>query len=346
VRMSLIVYNGGLLKVNGKLATSQSCCCGGGGGTYASVWKIDPSDGTILETYDTGDDTYGIAFDSNGDVFIVGYRANNYSMWKIDVSESTIGGFYDSGGNLLDIGLDSNDYINFCGEVISTKGVWSITSAKAARWDYAPDSGIFFERLQIDSANDDVYVCGDTADPTASDNFVRFQADGTFEWGADEGVFDIHDFFIGGTYAVYCRGIDPLYSILYKNKSDGTLGYTPADHTSINTMAITFDGTNIFSMSNTNSGGGSYIWKCSTAGTYIAKSDGYTLGWRNSEMDIDMDTSGNAYGVGGHNNTGNYSVFAVDNDCDILWTANTGLDTHRVLVVGGYLWVTGQRVAL
>ena len=26
--MSLIVYNGGLLKVNGKLATSQSCCCG------------------------------------------------------------------------------------------------------------------------------------------------------------------------------------------------------------------------------------------------------------------------------------------------------------------------------
>lgn len=59
-----------------------------------SVWKLD-SDGNLLDSWDTGNDTYQVAIDGSDNVYVGGLASGGYSIWKI--ASGSISGFFNAG---------------------------------------------------------------------------------------------------------------------------------------------------------------------------------------------------------------------------------------------------------
>ncbi|KKK64496.1 hypothetical protein LCGC14_2983590, partial [marine sediment metagenome] len=79
-RQSLAVDSSGNLYMAGSRKT------GGFNGEDYSVIKIDSSDGSILDVYDTGAATKSIAIDSNDNIFVVGTASGGKILWKLNTS--------------------------------------------------------------------------------------------------------------------------------------------------------------------------------------------------------------------------------------------------------------------
>ncbi|MFA5163808.1 MAG: SBBP repeat-containing protein [Patescibacteria group bacterium] len=102
------------------------------GGSWKSVWKLNSS-GSILWSYDTGDDAYGIAVDEEGNVYVAGANSDLKSVWKLDSSGSIILPFpFNTGSDTYSIavGTDGNVYVG------GYEYVWVLDSLGVLSWSF------------------------------------------------------------------------------------------------------------------------------------------------------------------------------------------------------------------
>lgn len=151
-----------------------------------SVWKLDGSDGSELDAYNTGDDTRRIAIDGSDNVYVTGERATldpeaepvvYSSIWCLD-SNLDLNWSVDTGDDTADVDVGSS-YAFVVGDKVGGENLWRLDIA-----DGGNITGIDTPRTNSPAA-----VAADGSDNVYADAYVtgaykmrKFNSALTLQW--------------------------------------------------------------------------------------------------------------------------------------------------------------------
>lgn len=306
----------------------------------ASVWKCeeDSDRASVVWVYDTGADTYGIAVDGSGNVYVAGDRSGNKSVWKLDSSGNLVWD-YDTGDRAAGIAVDSSGNVYIAGKRSGNKSVWKLDSDGNLDWDY--DTGDWTARIAVDSSGN-VYVVGDRS---SNVNVWKLDSSGSLDWSYDTGINAANDVTIDGSGNVFIVFDRSSNVTVRKLNSSGVSQWSyDTDAKSVHSPSFAGHGIildssdNVFVALSENRLETATVWKLNSSGSFQWL---YDTGGTHAHG-IDVDGSDNVY-VAGYRGS-NKSIWKLDNNGNLLWSDDTSNQTLDIAFGGTNIYIAGARI--
>jgi hypothetical protein len=296
-----------------------------------------------------GYQAYGVAVDSNGNMYVTGRSdSNDYYTVKYNASDGTelwnvtdttgyaaYGGVaVDSNGDVYVTGQsDSNDYYTVKYNAGDGSQLWNATD----------DNGYQAHGVAVDS-NGDVYVTGFTVSFNVYYTVKYNASDGTELWNVTDTNGDIAESVAvdsNGDVYVTGRGSSNYYTVKY-NASDGTELWNVTDTNGYQAYDVAIDSNGSVYMAGRDSSFDYYTVKYNTSDSSqlwnVTDTNGYQA------YGVAVDSNGYVYVTGQSDLNDSFTVKYNASDGTELWnvTDTNGYDTRGIAIDSSEVYVTGR----